>query len=63
MVKSWVVVKFVQDAATAKAGAVKAWRTYSDDYVWGSALYEVIGYYDGSHKDALAYGYRILGDG
>lgn len=52
MIKSWVVVKFVKDCASGKAGSIKAWRDYGD-YAWGSALYEVLGYHKGSQKEAL----------
>ena len=47
--KNWVVIKVI------KTGKVKAWRDYGD-YGWGAATYEVVGYYQGNHKDALQYG-------
>jgi len=46
MTKTWVVVKM------KNTSAVKAWRCYGD-VAWGSALYEVLGYHAGSHKDAI----------
>ena len=47
--KTWVVIKVI------KTGKIKAWRDYGN-YAWGAATYEVVGYYQGSHKDALQYG-------
>jgi len=43
--KSWVIVRFNDNK-------IKIWRDYGDDYVWGSALYEVLDYFDGSFIDA-----------
>lgn len=50
MIKDWVVIKDL------KSGKVKAWRDYNDDHVWGAASYEVLGYYTGSHRDAIKLG-------
>ena len=54
--KTWVVIKVI------KTGKVKAWRDYGD-YAWGAATYEVVGYYQGTHKDALQYGINQLEKG
>jgi hypothetical protein len=48
--KRWVVIKEI------KTGNIKAWRDHNDDHVWGAASYEVIGYYNGSYKDARRFG-------
>ena len=45
--KSWVIVRFNDDQ-------IKIWRDYGDN-VWGSALYEVLDYFDGSFIDAKKY--------
>jgi len=42
--KSWVIVRFNDNQ-------IKIWRDYGDN-VWGSALYEVLDYFDGSFIDA-----------
>jgi|TARA_R110000868_G_scaffold299491_2_gene559787 hypothetical protein len=41
--KSWVIVRFNNNS-------IKVWRDYGE--VWGSALYEVLDYFDGSFIDA-----------
>jgi|TARA_Y100000015_G_scaffold35273_1_gene35895 hypothetical protein len=46
MKKDWVVIRFVD------TGAIKAWRDYGD-HAWGAATYEVLGYYTGSHREAI----------
>jgi|TARA_R110000824_G_scaffold391298_1_gene589002 hypothetical protein len=46
--KNWVLILY-------NSGKMVAWRDYGD-MAWGSAIYEVLGYYQGSHKDALKYG-------
>ena len=51
--KSWVVIKEI------KTGNVKAWRDYGD-HAWGAATYEVIGYCEGSHKEAQTFGITEL---
>ena len=45
MEKNWVIILH-------NTGKLEAWRDY--DQIWGSAIYEVIGYFTGSHKKALA---------
>ena len=47
--KTWVVIKRI------KTGKIEAWRDYGD-HAWGAATYEVVGYCQGSHKNALQYG-------
>ncbi len=44
--KNWVVIRVI------KTGTIKAWRDYGD-HAWGAATYEVLGYYNGSHKEAM----------
>jgi len=54
MFKSWVIVRFTK----THGGAVKVWRDYEE--TWGSSIYTVIGYFDGTYRDALKYA-RTLG--
>jgi hypothetical protein len=42
--KSWVVIQNTD-------GLIEAWRDYGT--AWASPLYTVLGYFDGSHSDAL----------
>jgi len=42
--KDWVLILH-------NNGKIEAWRDY--DYIWGSPIYEVLGYFTGSHKEAL----------
>ena len=44
MRKSWVILLFNDKK-------LKVWRTYEGN-IWGSPLYTVMGYYDGSYRDA-----------
>lgn len=53
VLKSWVIVKF-------KDNHVEIWRDYDDGFIWGSPLYEVLGYFDGSYKQAHHYSKQIL---
>tara|TARA_R100001369_G_scaffold8874_1_gene21300 strand:+ start:245 stop:421 length:177 start_codon:yes stop_codon:yes gene_type:complete len=46
MEKSWVIVRFNNNS-------IKVWRDYGE--VWGSVLYEVLDYFDGSFIDAKKY--------
>jgi len=55
MKKSWVVIRNNKASALGQEGSIKAWRDYGD-HAWGSALYEVLGYYTGSHRDAIEWG-------
>ena len=38
-------------------GRVSAWRDYGDT-AWGSPVYTVLGYFTGTHRQALAYAMR-----
>ena len=51
MEKNWVIILH-------NTGKLEAWRDYGQ--IWGSAIYEVLGYFTGSHKKALAYGKTII---
>lgn len=42
--KSWVLILH-------KDGRIQAWRDYGA--AWGSPVYTVLGYFDGSHRDAM----------
>lgn len=43
--KSWVLIQ-------RNDGRLTAWRDYGD-HGWGAATYTVLGYFDGSRRDAL----------
>ena len=43
--KSWVLILH-------NTGRVQAWRDYGD-IAWGAPTYTVLGYFDGSHRDAM----------
>jgi len=54
MDKTWVIVKFnnhMENIRFNNQNKIKIWRDYGD-HVWGSALYEVLDYFDGSYKQA-----------
>tara|TARA_R110000765_G_scaffold415814_1_gene517179 strand:- start:71 stop:229 length:159 start_codon:yes stop_codon:yes gene_type:complete len=51
MEKNWVIILH-------NTGKLEAWRDY--DYIWGSPIYKVLGYFTGSHKKALAYGKTMI---
>lgn len=53
ILKSWVIVKF-------KDNHIKIWRDYDDGFIWGSPLYEVLGYFDGSYRQAQEYSKELL---
>ena len=42
--KSWVLILH-------NDGRIQAWRDYGT--AWGSPVYTVLGYFDGSHRDAM----------
>jgi len=51
MKKSWVIIKWTFAYAGKQIGDISIWET--DEYqIWGSPAYEVLGYFDGSFKDA-----------
>ena len=54
MTKGWVIVKFSN-------GKIKVWRDYGD-MTWGSAMYEVLGYFDGNYADAKRYSLKLGGE-
>ena len=37
-----------------KNGSISIWQT-DNDHIWGSPAYEVLGYFNGSFKDARKY--------
>ena len=43
--KSWALILH-------NDGRVQAWRNYGD-HAWGAPTYTVLGYFDGSHRDAM----------
>ena len=60
MKKEWVIIQYTKHKDNlGREGKIVAWRDYGDDYVWGSAIYEVIGYHTGSYKEALDIGERL----
>ena len=49
--KSWVIIKWTLAYAGKQVGDISIWET--DEYqIWGSPAYKVLGYFDGSFKDA-----------
>jgi len=53
MIKSWVIVKF-------RNNKIEIWRDYDDGFIWGSPLYQVLGFFDGSFKQAKEYSKELL---
>ncbi len=52
--KEWVIIKYVNNKIlTATPNKIAIWRDYGT--AWGSALYEVLGYFTGSYLDARKY--------
>ena len=54
--KSWVIVKFnnhIDNIESNCVNTIKIWPDY--DYAWGSSIYKVLGYYDGSYNNARKY--------
>ena len=52
MRKSWVILLF-------KNKKLKVWRTY-ENKIWDNPLYTVMGYYDGSYRDAVKFAKEYL---
>ena len=52
MRKSWVILLFNDKK-------LKVWRTYEYN-IWHSPLYTVMGYYDGSYRDAVKFAKEYL---
>jgi len=46
MTKTWVIIKY-------NTGKISVWRDYGD-VAWGSSIYEVLGYYNGTYREAIA---------
>lgn len=60
MEKSWVIIKYSrhpENDEENRIGKIDIWRDY--DNVWGSSLYEVLDYYDGSYNQAKKYSKTI----
>ena len=51
--KSWVIVKF-------NDGIVKVWRNFNN--AWGSPIYTVLGYFEGSYSDAMDHAMELVMD-
>ena len=54
MIKTWVIVKFnnhIENIRNNQQNKIKIWRDYGD-MAWGSAIYEVLDYFEGSYNDA-----------
>ena len=52
--KSWVIVRCTNHPENMKKNCqnkIEIWRDY-DGHAWGSALYEVLDYFDGSYIQA-----------
>ena len=52
--KTWVIVKFnnhIENIRNNQQNKIKIWRDYGD-MAWGSAIYEVLDYFEGSYNDA-----------
>jgi len=45
MTKTWVIIKY-------NTGKISVWRDYGD-VAWGSSIYEVLGYYNGTYREAI----------
>jgi hypothetical protein len=53
MDKAWVIVKFNNHPHNERhnqQNKIKIWRDYGE--IWGSVIYEVLDYFNGSYKDA-----------
>ena len=57
MKKSWVIV--LMGHRSDVGGTVAVWRTYEGD-IWDSPLYTVMGYYDGSYREAMKFAKEYL---
>jgi hypothetical protein len=53
MDKLWVIVKF-------KDNHIEIWRDYYDDFIWGSPLYQVCDYFQGSFKQAREFSKQFI---
>ena len=62
MTKTWVIVKFndhVHNKRHNQQNQIRIWRDYGDGHVWGSAIYEVLDYFDGSYNQAKKYSLKF----
>tara|TARA_R110000764_G_scaffold237949_1_gene334568 strand:+ start:258 stop:467 length:210 start_codon:yes stop_codon:yes gene_type:complete len=59
--KSWVFIKWSKNCfiSGAEKGRIDVWPDYGE--AWGSALYEVLDYFDGSYLEAKQQAARIGG--
>ena len=57
MKKSWVIV--LMSHRSGVGGSIKVWRTYEGN-IWDSPLYTVMGYYDGSYREAMKFAKEYL---
>ena len=44
--KSWVILRMIN------TGIIHIWRDYDNGTIWDSPIYEVLGYFEGSYRDA-----------
>jgi hypothetical protein len=59
--EEWVIIKYVDNKLlTDTPNKIEIWRDYN--YIWGSALYEVLGYFTGSYIDARKYSKTLKGE-
>ena len=61
MIKTWVIVKFnnhIENIRNNQQNKIKIWRDYGD-MAWGSAIYEVLDYFDGSYNQAKKYSLKF----
>jgi hypothetical protein len=65
--KSWVILKWLRNTDFVSGGKhikgnqvgdISIWQT-DDDHIWDSPAYEVLGYFDGSFRDAKKYAKEI----
>jgi hypothetical protein len=62
MTKTWVIVKFnnhPHNESHNQQNKIRIWRDYGDGHVWGSAIYEVLDYFDGSYNQAKKYSLKF----
>tara|TARA_R110002012_G_scaffold19114_1_gene69458 strand:- start:62 stop:259 length:198 start_codon:yes stop_codon:yes gene_type:complete len=64
MDKTWVIIKFnnhPHNEMHNQQNKIRIWRDYGDT-IWGSAIYEVLDYFNGSHRDAKKYSLKYEGE-
>ena len=55
--KTWVIVKYndhPENIRNKQQNKIKIWRDHGD-IAWGSAIYEVLDYFEGSYSDAKSH--------